>query len=171
MYVLGQKVLDRTFQEAVLDAIIAHSIHSVSLVIPSASVVKTIYDGTPSGSPARRLMVDFWAYNTVPELGDKERSILKNTDFFMELASVLLTRRGTPDRKSPRLWIPQPKSYHTSQNLEGINQPKKAAGEPEEGTSTRHLSVDEDCDIAWQTVERDDSDALGIGSSSQFDSA
>ncbi|KAF1835364.1 hypothetical protein BDW02DRAFT_523371, partial [Decorospora gaudefroyi] len=55
LYVLGSKLKDKKFQRMVLDAMIEMA--SKRGGNPSFPVIKTIYDGTTKGSPARRLMV------------------------------------------------------------------------------------------------------------------
>ena len=61
LYVLGNKFLDPTFQNVVIAAFIENV--KSSKIYPSNRIVKTIYDGTMPGSPARRLCVDFWTHN------------------------------------------------------------------------------------------------------------
>jgi len=61
MYVLGEKTVDLEFQNAVIEAIMSRMRQSNTL--PSLNAVMIIYDdGTAEKSPARRLLVDGWAY-------------------------------------------------------------------------------------------------------------
>jgi hypothetical protein len=61
LYALGEKLIDVTFLKAVLEALMEH----VTLIddFPSITAVQIFYDSTKTGSPARRLMVDFWAHS------------------------------------------------------------------------------------------------------------
>jgi hypothetical protein len=109
MYVFGEKLMDETFQNTVLDAIIAHSTHGY----PPAEAIKVIYDGTSKGSPARDLMVDFWAYSFTAYLNSAGKlHLFQDTDFLEELVPVLFARRGMPDKSVPRPWVSEPECYH-----------------------------------------------------------
>ncbi|KAH8644972.1 hypothetical protein IG631_02436 [Alternaria alternata] len=56
MYVLGEKIVDYEFQNAVIQAIISDMGRKNK--VPSLGTIKIIYDGTTEGSAARRLLVD-----------------------------------------------------------------------------------------------------------------
>ncbi|CAN9199729.1 unnamed protein product [Alternaria alternata] len=56
MYVLGEKIVDHEFQNAVIQAIISDM--DRMNVVPSLRTIKIIYDGTTEESAARRLLVD-----------------------------------------------------------------------------------------------------------------
>ncbi|CAN9106542.1 unnamed protein product [Alternaria sp. RS040] len=56
MYVLGEKIIDYEFQNAVIQAMMSDI--SRTNVLPSLGTVKIIYDGTTEESAARRLLVD-----------------------------------------------------------------------------------------------------------------
>ena len=56
-YVFGEKVIDTTFKDAVIDCIVARAVETKSF--PTSQTMNIIYRGTLDGSPARRLMVDF----------------------------------------------------------------------------------------------------------------
>jgi hypothetical protein len=64
MYVIGERMLDKSVQKAVAGEIIRIS----SLVSPNGTrhspgtpCITLIYDGTSTGSPMRRVLVDIWA--------------------------------------------------------------------------------------------------------------
>ncbi|KAI4955170.1 hypothetical protein J4E91_001028 [Alternaria rosae] len=61
-YVMGEMLMDTTFKNPVLiasrDALLDRPFYK--RLRPGFSIVKTIYDGTPEGSPGRRFMVDVW---------------------------------------------------------------------------------------------------------------
>lgn len=56
-YVFGEKVMDITFKNVVIDLVVAEAV--ASNTIPASESMDILYLGTPEGSPARRLMVDF----------------------------------------------------------------------------------------------------------------
>jgi len=61
LYVLGERLVDETFQNAVLSAMIYHAVERDSF--PPEAAINIIYSGTGSASsPARRLMVDMFVY-------------------------------------------------------------------------------------------------------------
>ncbi|OWY57756.1 hypothetical protein AA0119_g423 [Alternaria tenuissima] len=64
MYVLGEKIVDHEFQNAVIQAIISDM--DRMNVVPSLRTIKIIYDGTTEESAARRLLVDSWAHTIIP---------------------------------------------------------------------------------------------------------
>jgi hypothetical protein len=49
LYVLGEKLIDTTFQDNILDAMIGHKKLPKTLY-PCSTVIKTIYDGTTQGT-------------------------------------------------------------------------------------------------------------------------
>jgi hypothetical protein len=59
LYVLGEKLVDAKFQEAVLKELIKN-VRELEKY-PSTETIKIIYNGTTEGSPARHLLVDFYA--------------------------------------------------------------------------------------------------------------
>ena len=62
-YVLGEKLLDVKFKNAVIDAMIDVLVNQPEddVFIPGPSTIKTIYEGTMEGSLVRTLLVDIWA--------------------------------------------------------------------------------------------------------------
>ncbi|KAF2814823.1 uncharacterized protein BDZ99DRAFT_549035 [Mytilinidion resinicola] len=67
-YVLGEKIMDDGFQQGIFDAIIAKSAVLVQVgegrtrYMPDFKAIQIIYEGTPEGFPARRLVVDFYSW-------------------------------------------------------------------------------------------------------------
>jgi hypothetical protein len=59
-YVFGEKIMDQKYKRAVLDTIAG--VQRDAPDFPCAEAFVIIYDGTPEGSPARRLLVDMYAY-------------------------------------------------------------------------------------------------------------
>jgi hypothetical protein len=62
-YVLGEKLLDVKFKNAVIDAMsdVLENQPEDDVFIPGPLTIETVYEGTPKGSPARALLVDMWA--------------------------------------------------------------------------------------------------------------
>ncbi|KAF2443976.1 hypothetical protein P171DRAFT_331918, partial [Karstenula rhodostoma CBS 690.94] len=58
-YVFGEKILDSNFKNGVLDSIIIETNRGNR---PSTHHMNTIFDGTVSGSPARRFVIDVFLY-------------------------------------------------------------------------------------------------------------
>jgi hypothetical protein len=119
MYVLGEKMMDQTFQNDVIKAIITrHSTAKLSQKRPGSMVlglqaIKIIYDGTTENAPVRRLLVDIWTFNMVPSWISKENLLEQaNKPFFDDLFLALLEKRGVPDPSHVRPWISQPSSYY-----------------------------------------------------------
>jgi hypothetical protein len=96
LYVFGLFLMDATFQEAVLHAIIDHlETHKWA---PTASNIKAGYDGTAKGDLARRLMVDIFVHHgTLTLSAVKNPSLFEGTDFLEELIPELFAQRGRPN--------------------------------------------------------------------------
>ncbi|KAF2486837.1 hypothetical protein BDY17DRAFT_321598 [Neohortaea acidophila] len=95
LYVLGQKLLDREFQDRVVDATIAASHdtgykESSKRLFPSDGVVDSLYRRTSKGCPMRRLLIDLsicqggegWM---VPAQNDPDGI---NVEFLIDLATA-----------------------------------------------------------------------------------
>ncbi|KAF2242156.1 hypothetical protein BU26DRAFT_397428, partial [Trematosphaeria pertusa] len=74
-YVLGEKLMDSKFQNAVLEVFINNERHW-----PSNRAICILYKGTGSSSPARKLMVDFWAWQAEPDWVRLD-NLIKNREF------------------------------------------------------------------------------------------
>lgn len=104
MYVLGERLLDREFQDAVLSKMMSRC--DLGDELPCATTIKIIYRGTPENSPARRLLADIhgWACTSVDELD------LKHTEFIRDMLDVVFNNRDAPLGEYP--WIDNPDRYH-----------------------------------------------------------
>ncbi|KAF2130154.1 hypothetical protein P153DRAFT_315864 [Dothidotthia symphoricarpi CBS 119687] len=110
LYVLGEKILDKEFKDAVIHATIDRKMQGGNH--PSASTIKILYEGTPANSPARRLMIDFWVFAATPSWNTvKDPSELMSTDFLIELLPMLFKHRMRPAESPP--WVASPESYYT----------------------------------------------------------
>lgn len=116
-YVLGEKLIDRRYQNAVLDTILSYCIERGTF--PSNVVVRIIYRGTPPSSPARRLLVDFWTWEATLVWSGLGRLIEATCSEFVEdLISALILRRSRPLKDTLRPWTSQPESYHITSSKE-----------------------------------------------------
>lgn len=110
-YVLGEKLMDVAFQNAVMDAILDRAMRED--LYPSSGFTRIIFQGTTKSSPARKVLVDFWTWagneSWVAEHDDLCEDI--HTDFVAALVPALLRQRAAPDPKA-RPWIKSPETYH-----------------------------------------------------------
>ncbi|KAK5729613.1 hypothetical protein LTR17_011800 [Elasticomyces elasticus] len=157
LYCFGVRMQDHRFQNAVVDAIIANveDTHRGKLNgrkasfkhYPSIQVVNLIYEGTPSGSPARRLMVNIYGSHCEP--GWLEDNV--NTEFSLNLARRLceLRKSQTVARKVSRY---QRDQLHNREFYKG------GQGGPS-GVRKRKSAEMEDAD--WDVLQREAEDRCG----------
>lgn len=103
-YVLCERLQSGTFENAVLDAIIASTQtkdESSRKWFPIGAVVDTIYRGTPDTSLARKLMVDMHVYNGASDWITNTEG--NDVDFLIDLAAELLLTRPLPSSREPYL--------------------------------------------------------------------
>ncbi|EUC39650.1 hypothetical protein COCMIDRAFT_41860 [Bipolaris oryzae ATCC 44560] len=120
LFVLGESLMDRPFKNAVLDSMM-DGIHSKPKFHATREGVKIIYEGTPKGSPARRLLVDMWAYLMTARRNLDNLVSLRGTDFFEELIPALIAVRSVPHHEKVRPWVAKPESYYEGAVADGIN--------------------------------------------------
>jgi hypothetical protein len=111
LYVLGAKLMDKTYQQDVLTAIIDH-VESAK-TFPSNFAVQYIYGGTTTKDPAHRLMVDMWAFklNEHWRYIQEDEDIVADTtaEFANDVIRALVYRRNCPTGTPP--WVNKPESY------------------------------------------------------------
>ena len=110
-FVFGEKIQDGHFKDAVIDAAIksTFSVDKDGIAwFPGVTAVNRAYEGTPSGSPLRRLMVDFWARRGLEKW---ERKGL-NSDFLTDLVGELLTHQQPSFGSHPTDGETSTCSYH-----------------------------------------------------------
>ena len=99
-FIFGEKIEDGCFKDAVIDAIIACSItddFTGKRCNPIGHRVDRAYDGTPSGSPLRKLLLDIhlqrgnqgWVNET------------QNVEFLRSLTKALYNTRSQPGDSAP----------------------------------------------------------------------
>ncbi|KAF2788391.1 hypothetical protein K505DRAFT_255648 [Melanomma pulvis-pyrius CBS 109.77] len=111
-YVIGEKLMDQSFQVAVMDAMIGHRTNHTQW-FPSIENINTIYDGTVEASPARRLMVDLCVWRDGSPWTNKELLGKVHDDFVDDLLLALLEQRKPPATKSHAPWM-DPQAYRRS---------------------------------------------------------
>lgn len=91
IYVLGERMLDRVVQNAVISEILRlvkiKSKDSGACHYPGQRVITTVYDGTSVGCPLRRLLVDFYV---TQGLGTWDCS--KHSEFLTDLWKALMKK-------------------------------------------------------------------------------
>ena len=125
LYILGEQLIDSVFQDVIIDTFIRHA--SNSGLVPCAEAVNEIYERTQDNSPARRLMVDLWAFGASPTSPDVDNVINRfSDDFIGDLFPALLKRRPEPDNHVLKPWIAQPRIYHCGDDAEKeVKKPKR----------------------------------------------
>ncbi|KAI4697864.1 uncharacterized protein J4E84_000997 [Alternaria hordeiaustralica] len=136
MYVLGEKLIDRTFQNDVVDAIIYRHITArlsqkpLRYKVPDLEAIGIIYKGAPRKAPVIRLLVDLWAFNMDSSWVTKTRlRAPENKPFLDDLLPALLDRRGLPDASQARPWISQRSFYYNKGVVIKSEMPEDRGGE------------------------------------------
>jgi hypothetical protein len=111
MYVLGEKIVDHGFQNAVIQAIISDMNRKNK--VPSLGTIKIIYDGTTEGSAARRLLVDSWAHDIISSWKAK-KDLLEDAyrPFLNDLFLAVVEKRLSSPLPENEPWILHLHSYH-----------------------------------------------------------
>ena len=93
LYGLGEKLIDKIFQDRVLDTLITHTRKDDKY--PTKKSAKIVYDSTLKGSPARKLMVDMYLMNANEDhIKDEDDEL--HFDFLIDLTRALLKERVVP---------------------------------------------------------------------------
>ncbi len=110
-YVLGDRIQDGNFQDAVINAIISFATTEEGNSLPPVSVIKEIYENTPESSKARALLVDL-AMDC--ELADwqAEAADTLPKDFLKDLALEFIKRKPKQNKKRSRELVGDPCKYH-----------------------------------------------------------
>lgn len=116
-YIFGEKVQDGHFGDAIIDALIV-SVNTPAvdgeLWFPTDATVTKAYEGTPTGSPLRRLMVDLHVHH------GSERWIKENNnlEFLVDLTRGLLASRSAPLATNPTSHQGSSCNYHQHKKKE-----------------------------------------------------
>nr|POE99364.1 hypothetical protein CFP56_52757 [Quercus suber] len=110
-FLFGEKVQDGNFKDATIDALIA----SVSIPggdgkrwYPTGSTIQRAYEGTPDGSPLRRLLLDMYVHQGAATWVSQECGI----DFVVDLAKELFPLRRPLHEPNPTDAKASSCSYH-----------------------------------------------------------
>jgi hypothetical protein len=125
---LGEKLVDATFQKAILDALV-ENVRELKKYL-STETIKIIYNGTTKGSRARRLLVDFWACRASVEW-DGIKKLREDTsgEFADDLLYALVQRR---EKCNARPWIDEPESYHTDVSIDTRTRAREPTSDTED---------------------------------------
>ncbi|KAK5120539.1 hypothetical protein LTR85_006195 [Meristemomyces frigidus] len=121
MYALGEKLIDPESQDRVLDAILAIARFRDDRgrqKFPADEAISIIYDATPPGSPARRLLVDLHMRHGGSGWISNHRDDV-HRGYALDLATELLKERsakGSEGKKYEELDTGTPCSYHHHAN-------------------------------------------------------
>jgi hypothetical protein len=105
-YVLGEKLIDAKFKDAIIDTFVA--VGAGMSYNPSGRCVNILYEGTPEGSPARKTVVDAcgrYAHDSQSWIEGFEKC---PKEFLID-AVVELGRRKT---SSDQNWLDDPRVYY-----------------------------------------------------------
>jgi hypothetical protein len=108
LYVLGEKLMHDEFQNSVIDGLINNA--DGYREIPQGETVNIIYQGTPEGSPARRLMVDLCCY-LMREKESRVEWADHHPEFINDMLTAVFHVRELPPLKE-RPWARDLDSYH-----------------------------------------------------------
>jgi hypothetical protein len=108
-YGLGERLQDVKYRNAILCKILYHV--ATKRLFPGDRAVAIIYENTTRGSPARKLMVDFWAYEGSEDWlkSGSIRSTI-HLEFLEDLVPALLRLREKPVGKSWP-WVESGRAY------------------------------------------------------------
>ena len=115
LYVLGVKLLDRDFQDNVLNAMISHGRENRDY--PPVIAINIIYESTSEDSPARQMLIDSWVAEGEGHWVDAfdKKSGAVHSDFKDDLIRALLAWKTAPVKKRPQYsWLESgvPCRYH-----------------------------------------------------------
>ena len=110
-YAFGEKIQDTTFQNTILDALIMSTNtpdKQKRRWFPGRALVSRAYEGTPVGSPLRRLMVDLHNYHGDASWVEGGH----NEEFLVDLVREMYKTRPRPTSADPTGSIIDSCAYH-----------------------------------------------------------
>ncbi|KAI4693231.1 uncharacterized protein J4E88_001602 [Alternaria novae-zelandiae] len=116
-YILGEKLMDTTFQNAVLQCLI-ECVEQADC-FPGDRTIKTAYKRTIKHSPLRKLLVDFWVWHGDSEGAADDMNLSLGTDFTNDLLKAMLEARPSPDTSAEKVqppWLTHPEIYSIKGN-------------------------------------------------------
>ncbi|KAI4922003.1 hypothetical protein J4E90_000431 [Alternaria incomplexa] len=118
-YILGEKLMDTTFQNSVLKCLIECVKQEDNF--PSDLTVKLAYERTTKHSPLRKLLVDFWVWYGCSDWAADDMNEDLGTEFTNDLLKAVLKVRAGPDEEKDRVeppWLAHPETYSIKDNME-----------------------------------------------------
>jgi hypothetical protein len=93
-YVLGERLLDKPFKNAIADVYVLYARGNppARRYYPSNEEIRILYDGTGEGSPIRQLLVDIWYCRGKDEWMEKDQDLPK--EFLAAVVRELFKARG-----------------------------------------------------------------------------
>ena len=112
LYVFGEQILDTTFQDYIVDAIVdaIKEPGQQRVRVPIHPIIDLIWPNTSRGSPARRAIVDTWARFAAPQSLTPE--VESNHEFIFDLSYALLQNRDEDESVHSDLRDGDPCKYH-----------------------------------------------------------
>lgn len=144
LYIFGEKVLDRDFQDRVIDALLAkyEEVNTLDTKhrIPDRSQITRIYKYTPTASPLRLLVVD-WCVRDAIEVDTELRASMEeeaNREYVADLLAASFERRTLTEQAKTDLKNRQAPgcAYHHCGNdkLDGSQGPEDGEASDNDGS-------------------------------------
>ena len=96
-FVFGEKIQDQLFRDTIIDALITYTNtpdKQGTSWFPTGDMVRRAYEGTPTGSPLRTLMVNLHNHRgTQKWIKDQNENSL---EFLMDLVKIMFATRAAP---------------------------------------------------------------------------
>jgi len=120
-YILGEKLMDTTFQNSVLKCLIECVKQEDNF--PSDPTVKLAYERTTKHSPLRKLLVDFWVWYGCSDWAADDMNASLGTEFTNDFFKAILQARPGPGdiEKSQPPWLTHPDTYSIKDVKETAN--------------------------------------------------
>jgi hypothetical protein len=130
MYVLGETLMDSNFQNKVLETMVQRCETKNSY--PAGIAIDIIYKGTPEGSPAWHLLVDYYVWGARSSwFKGQNMATERPADFINDLLLTLVSRRPSlsSSGKGEKPWITDVSRYFVKlANPETEEKEKEKAG-------------------------------------------
>jgi hypothetical protein len=113
LYVMGERLMDSTLQDAVIATMIRN--RQTGKGFPPPSAINMIYNKTTEISPGRRLMVDMCVWRDgIPWKEAKNMFSDMHPVFANDLLMGLMKERKAPGKDIQAPWVVNPKTYSRS---------------------------------------------------------
>ncbi|PVH95395.1 hypothetical protein DM02DRAFT_690285 [Periconia macrospinosa] len=116
-YILGEKLLAPSFQNAIIKALVKYQAEKDKF--PGNDAIKLAYEGTPSNSPLRKLLVDFWAKAAYGGWNHQDLVESAGAEFVQDLIEAFLKKRSRLSKEKRKQWSKNPELYYVEDTLSG----------------------------------------------------